>query len=153
MKCQFFKYISVNIFFSEGRKHDSGMLADSGLLGELEQHTFSPTGEAKALYGDPAYPLRVHLQVPYRNAGLTQQMEEFNRSMSAVRISVEWLFGDLINYFKFLDFKKNLEISSSAVGKTYLVCVLLRNAMTYLYGNSTSEFFGIDPPTLQEYFA
>ena len=89
----------------------------------------------------------------YRNAGLTQQMEEFNRSMSAVRISVEWLFGDIINYFKFLDFKKNLKISLSAVGKMYLVCVLLRNAMTCLYGNSTSEVFGIDPPTLQEYFA
>ena len=129
------------------------MLADSGLLGELEQYAFSPTGEAMALYGDPPYPLRVHLQVPYRNAGLTQQMEEFNRSMSAVRISVEWLFGDIINYFKFLVFKKNLKISLSAVGKMYLVCALLRNAMTCLYGNSTSEVFGIDPPTLQEYFA
>ena len=123
------------------------MLADSGLLGELEQYAFSPTGEAMALYGDPAYPLRVHLQVPYRNAGLTQQMEEFNRSMSAVRISVEWLFGDIINYFNFLDFKKNLKLVKCTV------CALLRNAMTCLYGNSTSEFFGIDPPTLQEYFA
>jgi hypothetical protein len=27
--------------------------------------------------------------------------------MSQVRIAVEWLFGDIVNYFKFLDFKKN----------------------------------------------
>jgi len=38
--------------------------------------------------------------------------------MSAVRINVEWIFGDVINYFKFLDFKKGLKLQLSAVGKT-----------------------------------
>ena len=28
----------------EGRRHDSGMLAMSGLLSQLEQHSFSPNG-------------------------------------------------------------------------------------------------------------
>ena len=28
--------------------------------------------------------------------------------MSEVRVSVEWIFGDIINYFKFLDFKNLL---------------------------------------------
>ena len=97
------------------------MLADSGLLRDLEQHAFSTTREPMALYGDPAYPLRVHLQVPYRGAGITPQMELYNKAMSAVRMSVEWLFGDIINYFKFLDFKKNLKISLSAVGKMFIV--------------------------------
>ncbi|CAH3122950.1 unnamed protein product [Pocillopora meandrina] len=59
----------------EGTRHDSAMLADSGLLDDLEQHAFSITRELMALYGDPAYPLRVHLQVPYRGAGITPQME------------------------------------------------------------------------------
>ena len=130
------------------------MLADSGLLQELQRHAFSPTGNPVALYGDPAYPLRVHLIVPYRGAGITPQMEDFNNSMSRVRTSVEWLFGDIINnYFKFVDFKKSQKISLSAVGKMYIVCAILRNAMTCLYGNYTSEFFDIDPPTLQDYFA
>ena len=47
------------------------------------------------VYGDPAYPLRVHI-VPYRGAGITPQMEDFNNSMTRVRTSVEWLFGDII---------------------------------------------------------
>ena len=34
----------------------------------------------------------------------------------------------------------------------YLVCVLLNDAITCLYGNKTSEFFGVDPPSLQYYF-
>ena len=73
--------------------------------------------------------------------------------MSEVRSSVEWLFGDVINYFKFLDFKKNLKIGLGSVGKMYVVCALLRNAFTCLYGNQISEFFELDPPSLQDYFA
>ena len=42
-------------------------------------------------------------------------------------MSVEWLFGDIVNYFKFLDFKKNLKISLNAVGKVYIVVAILRN--------------------------
>jgi hypothetical protein len=129
------------------------MLADSGLLRDLEQLAFSTTREPVALYGDPAYPLRVHLQVPYRGAGITPRMELYNKAMSAVRMSVEWLFGDIINYFKFLDFKKNLKISLSAVGKMYIVCAIFRNALTCMYGNLTSEYFALDPPTIQDYFA
>lgn len=83
---------------------------------------------------------------------LTPQMQAFNAAMSNVRTSVEWLFGDVINYFKFLDFKKNLKIGLSSIGKMYVVCALLRNALTCLYGNETSEYFGLQPPQLQDYF-
>ena len=83
-------------FIAEGRKHDAGMLADSGLLSDLQRFAFSSTGQPMCLYGDPAYPLRIHLQVPFRNAVLTPAMQAFNSSMNAVRESVEWLFGDIV---------------------------------------------------------
>lgn len=79
-------------------------------------------------------------------------MEQYNFDMSSVRVTVEWLFGDTINDFKFSDFKKNLKIRMSSEGKMYLVCALLNNAVTWLYGNKTSQFFGLDPPSLQYYF-
>lgn len=79
-------------------------------------------------------------------------MQDYNAAMSAVRVSVEWLFGDIINYFKFMDFKKNLKIRLSSVGKMYVVCAILRNALTCLYGNQTSTCFQLDPPTVEEYF-
>lgn len=127
------------------------MLAESGLLHDLERHAFSTGGQPLCIFGDPAYPLRVHLQGPFQGAALTPQMEMFNGSMSSVRVSVEWLFGDILNHFKFLDFKKNLKVGLSNIGKTYVVCALMRNALTCLYGNQTSEFFELDPPSLQEY--
>ena len=104
------------------------------------------------VFGDPAYPLRVHLQAPFRHGKLTPMMEEYNAEMSSVRVTVEWHFGNIIDDFKFLDFKKNLKISMSSVGKMYVVCALLHNAITCLYGNSTCEFFGRNPPSLQDYF-
>ena len=146
--------IIANLFGPvEGRRHDSGMLAMSGLLEELETHSFSPTGQPLCIYGDPAYPHRVHLQCPFaRRAVLSPEEQAFNQSMSQVRVSVEWVFGDIVNYFKFTDFKKDLKIGLSAVGKFYIVCALLRNAMTCLYGNSTSKFFDVQPPALDRYF-
>jgi len=80
-------------------------------------------------------------------------MMDFNQSMSRVRESVEWLFNDVTNYFKFLDLKKNLKIGLSSVGKMYVVSALLRNALTCLYGNQTSAFFHLEPPSLEDYFS
>ena len=137
----------------EGKKHDSGMLRESGLLTSLEEHSFSSTGDILCIYGDPAYPLRPHLQAPFKAAvRLTEEQLAFNRAMSAARVSVEWVFGDIVNFFKFLDFKKNLKIHLSAVGKMYVVCSLLTNARTCLYGSVTSNYFNLEPPTLNEYF-
>ena len=107
-------------FIAEGRKHDVSVLADSGLLNDLQRFAFSSTGQPMCLYGDPAYPLRIHLQVPFRNTVRTPALQAFNFSMRAVRKSVEWLFGDIVNYFKFLDFHKNLKIGLSSVGKTFI---------------------------------
>lgn len=72
--------------------------------------------------------------------------------MSEVRISVEWLFGNIKNYFKFIDFSKMLKIGLSAVGKQFLVCGLLQNAHTCLYSNVVSEYFDMQPPSLEDYF-
>ena len=79
------------------------------------------------VYGDSAYPLRVHLQGPFKYGVLTDQIKAYNASVRAVRSSVEWLFGDKINYFKRLDLKKKkkkLKLGLSSVA-------LLQNALTF----------------------
>ena len=114
----------VNLFGPiEGRRHDAAMLAESGLLAQLQQHSRAPNGRVLCIYGDPAYPLRQELQSPFRRPGLTPQQEEFNRSMSKVRISVEWEFKEIITYFKFIDFKKNLKVHSVQLVKCILLVV------------------------------
>ena len=64
-------------FFPEGRRHDAFMLVKSNLLHDLEINAFSPTVEPMFIYGDPAYPLRVHLQCPFRQRNLTPDIKSF----------------------------------------------------------------------------
>lgn len=99
------------------------------------------------LYLDPAYPLRIHLQAPVSYVRLTPKMEAliFNQSMSQVRVSVEGIISDVVKSFKSMDFKNNLKIGLSSVGKMYIVCALIQNVITCLYGLSL--------PTIHEYFS
>ena len=140
----------------EGRRHDAGMLKDSGLLNILERVAYGPAGNVLCLYGDPAYPLRPHLMALYSVREVvmfTPNMQAFTEAMSTARVSVEWLFGDVLNSFKFLDFKNNLKLGFSAVGKYYIVAALFQNTLTCLYGNNTSTFFQLSPPTVHNYLA
>lgn len=135
----------------EGRKHDCSMLYETNLLNSLRQNAWS-NGEPLCVYGDPAYPLNPHLQMPFKGAQITPDMVAYNKAMSEVRVTVEWLFGNITTFFKFIDFKKQMKIGLSPVGKLYVVCALLENARTCLYGNIVSSFFNLDPPTIHEYF-
>jgi len=101
-------------------------------------------------YGDPAYLLRAHLQGPFRGAALTQDQKSYDTAMNGACTAVEWVFGDMVNYFKFLDLKKNLKVGLSAVGKTYVDCALIQNAHTIL--SISLEYFSINPPPLDGYF-
>ena len=50
----------------EGRRHDSGVLGESGLLPQLGAHMNGPNGIPYALYDDAAYPLSPYLQKAYQ---------------------------------------------------------------------------------------
>ena len=93
----------------EGKNHESGMLRMSGRLEQLQAHSFDRASNILCIYRDPAYPLCPHLQASFRGNNLTNGQIEWNKSMSAVRVSVKWIFGDIINYFIFMHFKKKIK--------------------------------------------
>lgn len=135
----------------EGRRHDSFMLRESGILPILERSMNDANGHPFAVYGDPAYPLRPHLMCPYKGANLTPAQEDFNAEMSKLRQCVEWGFGDIVTNFAFVDFRKNLKIFLQPIGKIYLAATLMTNCRACLYGNQTSVYFGVNPPSLEQY--
>lgn len=133
----------------EGRRHDSGMLRESGLLEQIEQFMNGPNEQLYSLYGDPAYPLSPYLLRPFRGAQLTDDESSFNKAMSSCRESVEWGFCKIIQLFSFLDFRKNLKVLLQPVGKYYLVGAILTNCHTCLYDSQISSYFDLQPPTLE----
>ncbi|XP_061182302.1 uncharacterized protein LOC133190627 [Saccostrea echinata] len=137
----------------EAKRHDSAMLRMSELMPKLEQRMTMNDGTVFSLYGDLAYPLRVHLITPFKGAVLSNQERIFNCRMSKLRSSVEWTFGKILSLFAFVDYKKNQKLFLQPVAKYYLVASLLTNCHTCLYGSVTSEYFNLPPPTLEEYMS
>jgi hypothetical protein len=128
------------------------MLSVSGLSEKL-QNIQTPDGEPHVLYGDPAYGVNDNILAPYRGAQLTQNQSEFNKRMSKVRVSMEWVFGKSCLYFSFLDFKKTQKILLQPVAKCYMVGSVLCNCNTCLYGSVPCSFFKVQPPLLETYLS
>jgi hypothetical protein len=137
----------------EGRRHDAGMLRESRIEHQMYQHMTKPNNDVYSVYGDPAYPLSPYIIPPFRGGVITANQLRFNKRMSAVRVSVEWTFGKILALFSFLDYKKNQKLYLQPVGKYYRVAAILTNCHTILYGSETGAFFGMAPPSLQDYLA
>ena len=78
---------------------------------------------------------RIQLMDPFRGAATTPLQDAWNKSMSQSRTSVENIFGGIIIYFKFLEFKKGLKLQLSAFGKKHIVCAIMQNGRVCLYSN------------------
>ena len=116
----------------EGRRHHAFMLGVSDLLGNLRKFNL-PNGEPYVIYGDPAYGLSRNILNPFRGAHITAAEPEFNKSMRRVRISVEWGFGKILQYFSFLDFRKNQKVLLQPIGKYFLVASIMINCHTHMF--------------------
>ena len=75
----------------EGKRHDSSMLAMSGLLPQFQLHASTPDGNPLCVYGDSAYPLSVQLRRPFKG-NLNQQQKDYNQVISQGHSTVEWVF-------------------------------------------------------------
>lgn len=62
----------------EELRHDATMLYESGLLRDLQVVAWANDGRPLCLYGNPAYPLGIYLQAPFRNVHITPPMAIFN---------------------------------------------------------------------------
>ncbi|XP_050513787.1 uncharacterized protein LOC126889496 [Diabrotica virgifera virgifera] len=134
-----------------GRRHDAGILRESGLYNQLEEKTRFPDGSTFVLYGDQAYGIRELLLCPYPGQGVNQLQQNFNASMSTVRQAVEWSFQKVIAEFAFLDFKKNQKLLLQDVEAMYKTATILTNCHTCLYGSQSGQFFNMPSPTLEQY--
>ena len=59
----------------ESRRHDSGMLGDSGLLRKLQQHAHGPNWNIICIYHDPVYSLRQQLMGPSKGESMSQSRD------------------------------------------------------------------------------
>ena len=136
----------------EGRRHDDTMLYASGLVQQMRQHIqYNGVEPDFTLFGDKGYPPEPEVLTPFRGNNLTAYELGCNQEMSRARICVEWGFAGVAAQFQLLNMWRRLRLNLVPIGQYYVVSALLFNCMACLYGNQTSKFFNVQPPTLAEY--
>ena len=135
-----------------GRHNDSGMLIRSQIRHYLAAHARSLGGHQLVAYGDEGYGQSDEVQAPFRGNNLTPEQEAQNASMKRPRLAVEWSFGFISNRFGLLNHYQKLRIGKSPVGLYFPVAALFSNLL-HCFGrhDTTQSYFGMRPPTPQQY--
>ena len=91
------------------------------------------------------------IQGPFQDTPLTVAEEQFNKTMSRIRVPNEWGFGKIKVLFAYVAFGRALRPLLSPIGYYWPVAQILTNCHTCLYGSQTSTYFAVKPPPLELY--
>ena len=142
-------------------QNDGGVLVESRLLKLMREHAIQPglvEGDPSErryfqLYGDSAYGVSAMLVSPHAWVReLTAVEHAWNTAMGGVRISVEHVFGIVLQEWTFLRCSWKHQILGTACGLWYRVAVLLTNAHNCFVPNQTAQCYGCMPPSIADYF-
>lgn len=138
-----------------GRRHDAAILHLSKIIEEMEVFFNKNDGTYWALYGDNGYANQKFIKVGFKNnLGLTLKQKEFTKNMSKLRVGVEYGFGQIVQQFAYLDYKKTQKLFLSSLKQMYYVAAFIVNCQTCIRGrNQISDLFSSYVPTLEEYMA
>ena len=134
----------------EGRMHDWTLYVKSE-LDEMLPYVLNYGNEKFCLFGDSGYNERWYLIVPFSGTSMNPPQQLFNKSMSSVRITIEWIFKEIKLYYSTVDFKRKLRLGESSVGMLYKAAMLVTNIRNAIYPNQVAQFFQCEPLSLEEY--
>lgn len=124
------------------RQNDLTTLARSEIEEKVrELQADVPPGLKKKVYGDSAY---FNSDVLCIGEG---------RGMSSVRESIEHSYKDVKAQWKICDWEIAMKLRGQPVAHIMFVCLMLRNIYVTLNGSQVSEYFNLNPPTLEEWTA
>eukprot|EP00039_Didymoeca_costata_P003012 m.64492 g.64492 ORF g.64492 m.64492 type:complete len:398 (-) comp11655_c0_seq1:22-1215(-) len=136
-----------------GKDHDRRVLSETQLKEKWEAilPLFSMGGDLGYVLDFPV------LVVPFKgvrgNPNGTPR-EQFNLLFSQIRECVEWPFGLILQWFPFLDLKKNQKLLHRPIGTYYRVGCLLTNIFTCMgMKNQVNSFYKVKPISPQEYLS
>ncbi|XP_055348000.1 uncharacterized protein LOC129595112 [Paramacrobiotus metropolitanus] len=137
-----------------GSMHDSTLLTSSKVLDALQQKFTTFAGPDRfCLYGNSGYGRGELVKKPFSKVEVLndRRKKALNKAMSRVREPVEWGFKEVVSKFAFLDFKKQMRMYVNPINKLYRVAVILINCHNCLNHNQASQYFDLEPPSLEEY--
>ena len=97
--------LTAIVEFSAKHQHSITLLQRSGTtqqvkripnMADFQEKMQRLPSSVYSLYGDPAYPILPYLLAPFGGASITSAEAQFNKSITAVQVTVEWTFGHTI---------------------------------------------------------
>jgi nuclease HARBI1 len=146
-------YMDIPLPFSTGCTHDSLILTASRLnqrLADLQQGR----RVQYVYYGDKGYPIETsHGRGAFRRTvWMTPEQRLENRVMKVPRgMAAEVGFSKPAGIMSQSDYHKQNKLRKSNITHIYLVSCILCNIHSCMYGNSISEYFNIETPSLEDY--
>jgi nuclease HARBI1 len=134
----------------EGRRHDMFMYSTSR-IDQILQNSLLISGRQYYLYGNVAYTLRPYLQMGFRGSTISSDEIAFNDSMSKVRVTVEWAFRDVKQFFIHVDLPIKLRLRETPAVLLYVSSLMLWNFIVCLYGSRLAHYFQYDSIDISEY--
>jgi hypothetical protein len=143
----------IHFFGGEpGCRNDKRLLAQSGLNNLLQQLQQGQETQYWA-YCDKCYVDLSHVRSAHTIQALNIFEALFNNIMGVVRVTVEWTFSKLKSVPKLVGRGDSMmHLQQSNVDAHIKCAALITNMHTCLYGSNASMYFGVLPPTLEEYF-
>ena len=133
----------------DGQRGDGYILRRSGLIHFLRNNNIF---HGFKVLGDSAYPNTDVMVSIYKGQNLPPASVAFNSVMCPIRTCVEWGYEKIVRFWAFLDFKKQMKIQKSAIVPMWHLAIFLTNCLTCANGgNQISKYFGLAPPSLEEY--
>ena len=139
---------------SIGKDQDNTMVKESkffDMMKTLHRLAGTPSEQPYFVYGDAVFKWSRYLQKAFERHTRNPRERRFNKRMNSVRVSVEHVFGRVVNNWKAFFMKPQQKLLLTKPGRSYLNAQFLTNCHTCMYGNQVSRQFDLDPPSLHEY--
>lgn len=108
-----------------------------------------------SIYADSAFEGSIICHRPHARNRATEHETRENFIWCKLRVSVEWVFGEIEQMFPYITCTNVLKVANNkrdyGIARLFEALVLMRNIHVCVRGSNASRYFGIRPPTLVEY--
>ena len=137
-----------------GRHQDNFLVNSSGLGEEMLPHLSDLLGcgrDKYAVFGDPIFRLTPYVRRGFPRFGRTDAQDMYTKIMNGARVTIEHVFGFVVQNWAFIDFKKQQKVRWTRPALQYLNAQFMTNCLNCIYPNHVSHSFQCPPPSLHEY--
>eukprot|EP00052_Salpingoeca_macrocollata_P035726 m.15594 g.15594 ORF g.15594 m.15594 type:complete len:409 (+) comp8543_c0_seq1:240-1466(+) len=138
----------------EGHLNDKRLVQLSDLSAQVRtiQDSAGPL-VIPVLYADGGFTMSRYMVIPFRTP--TAGQLQWNVDMGGIRTVVEWTFGNVLTKaFQWTEYKHQNQLLRDRPGLKVKIAFFLYNVRTCLRGrNPTSDYFSLQPPSLDAYLA